>query len=275
MNNNKKKITTIVLLLAFLAIAVTGGTLAYFTDTKDATNVMTVGNVKVELYESKYHRGAGVGSYLHMTGQPVPLTDNAIIADAADYETGYLATTKLMPFDLRNNQTMFEECTVAKNAYVKNTGTNDCFVRVSYTVPENIAPYLDIYYVNTYFIKPDNTIATADARTLDNTDNKEYVITDVNISGTNFTLQGTTHDTTAKTYTAEFIYAERLTPGEMTLYSPVSKVTMIPGATSEQIEALSLTDGHFNIEVKVEAIQADGFLNAKEAFVAFDAQVTP
>ena len=273
MNNKKKKITTVVLLLAFLAIAVTGGTLAYFTDTKDATNVMTVGNVKVELYESKYHRGATGDSYLKMTGQPEPLTDLDIMNDSKWHYQNYLDNAKLMPFDLSNNQTMFEECTVAKNAYVKNTGTNDCFVRVSYTVPKNIAPYLDIYYVNTYFIKPDNAIATADARTLDNTDNKEYVITNVVTSGNNFTLQGTTHDTTAETYTAEFIYAERLAPGEMTLYSPVSKVTMIPGATSAQIEALSLTDGHFNIEVKVEAIQADGFLNAIEAFAAFDAQV--
>lgn len=52
MNNNKKKITTIVLLLAFLAIAVTGGTLAYFTDTKDATNTFVMGNVKIELCET-------------------------------------------------------------------------------------------------------------------------------------------------------------------------------------------------------------------------------
>ena len=125
MNNNKKKITTVVLLLAFLAIAVTGGTLAYFTDTKDATNVMTVGNVKVELYESKYHRGATGDSYLKMTGQPEPLTDLDIMNDSKWHYENYLDNAKLMPFDLSHNQTMFEECTVAKNAYVKNTGTND------------------------------------------------------------------------------------------------------------------------------------------------------
>ena len=51
MNNNKKKITTIVLLLAFLAIAVTGGTLAYFTDTDDAINTFVMGNVQIELNE--------------------------------------------------------------------------------------------------------------------------------------------------------------------------------------------------------------------------------
>ena len=54
MNNNKKKITTIVLLFAFLAIAVTGGTLAYFTDTKDATNTFVMGNVEIALTESAW-----------------------------------------------------------------------------------------------------------------------------------------------------------------------------------------------------------------------------
>ena len=30
--------------------------LAYFTDTKSATNTFTVGNVKIDLIESKFHR---------------------------------------------------------------------------------------------------------------------------------------------------------------------------------------------------------------------------
>ena len=52
MNNSKKKITTVVLLLAFLAIAVTGGTLAYFTDTKSDTHTYTTGNVKITLTDA-------------------------------------------------------------------------------------------------------------------------------------------------------------------------------------------------------------------------------
>ena len=49
----KKKITTLVLLLAFAAVAVTGGTLAYFTDTKEVVNTFTVGKVAITLDESK------------------------------------------------------------------------------------------------------------------------------------------------------------------------------------------------------------------------------
>ncbi len=47
----KKKITTFSLIVALLAIAVIGGTLAYFTDTDEATNTFTVGKVKIELLE--------------------------------------------------------------------------------------------------------------------------------------------------------------------------------------------------------------------------------
>ena len=52
----KKKITAIFLCVALVAIAVVGASLAYFTDTKSATNTFTVGNVKIDLIESRYHR---------------------------------------------------------------------------------------------------------------------------------------------------------------------------------------------------------------------------
>ena len=52
----KKKLTAIFLCVALVAIAVVGASLAYFTDTKSATNTFTVGNVKIDLIESKFHR---------------------------------------------------------------------------------------------------------------------------------------------------------------------------------------------------------------------------
>ena len=59
----KKKLTVIFLCVALLAIAIVGATLAYFTDTKSATNTFTVGNVKIDLLESSLHReNAGVAN---------------------------------------------------------------------------------------------------------------------------------------------------------------------------------------------------------------------
>jgi len=271
---NKRKILMMALAICMIAILAVGGSLAYFIDTMEETNVIVIGNVEAELYESKYHRGATEGSYLYMTGQPNQLDDATIVADDATYHTDYLPNAELMPFDLKSEhrvQSMFEECTVAKNAYVQNTGkTNDCFVRVRYIIPANIAPYLDIFYVDTQFITADSEIAQADARTLDNTDKSEPIITAVTSSGANFTLQGT--EPVGDNYIATFIYAERLTPGEFTLYSPISKVTMIPTVTEETIEALNLENRQFEIKVEADVIQADGFLNALEAFAAFDNQ---
>ena len=47
----KRKILALVLCVAMLAIAVVGGTLAYFTDTDAKTNTFTVGNVDITLTE--------------------------------------------------------------------------------------------------------------------------------------------------------------------------------------------------------------------------------
>ena len=52
----KKKLTVIFLCVALAAIAIVGASLAYFTDTKSVTNTFTVGKVKIDLIESRYHR---------------------------------------------------------------------------------------------------------------------------------------------------------------------------------------------------------------------------
>lgn len=272
----KKKILALCLVIALAATAIIGGTLAYFTDTAEETNIIVVGSVSAELYESRYHRGATGDSYLKMTDQPEPLTDNDIAMDDAVYHTQYLPGATLMPFDLKSEhrvQSMFEECTVAKNAYVQNTSkTNDCFVRVRYMVPEDIAPYLDVFYVDTQFITADHATAVADARTLDNTDKSEPMITSINSKGANFTEQGKyVYEDGEGYWVAEVIYAERLTPGEFTLYSPISKITLVPTVTEETMKTLNLADSRqFDIKVEADVIQADGFLNAIEAFNAFD-----
>ena len=48
----KKRILAIFLCVALVAIAVVGASLAYFTDTKTATNTFTMGNVEIKLDET-------------------------------------------------------------------------------------------------------------------------------------------------------------------------------------------------------------------------------
>lgn len=50
----KKKLTAIALVVCLMAVAIVGGSLAYFTDNDEATNTFTVGNVSIDLTEPKW-----------------------------------------------------------------------------------------------------------------------------------------------------------------------------------------------------------------------------
>ncbi len=95
----KKKVTALCLCVALLAVAVVGASLAYFTDTKSATNTFTVGNVKIDLIESRFHREGNDNSgdasipdptqtasgMKYVTDGHKAFTDDEIKADAANY----------------------------------------------------------------------------------------------------------------------------------------------------------------------------------------------
>ena len=59
----KKKIIALCLIVALAATAVIGGTLAYFTDTEAAKNVMTMGNVDIEQIEQERSSDGVLQSY--------------------------------------------------------------------------------------------------------------------------------------------------------------------------------------------------------------------
>lgn len=98
----KKKITALCLCAAMLAIAIVGASLAYFTDTKDATNTFTVGNVKIDLIEEEK-------------------TDNGL--------TTFTQDKVLVPGKSNDGNA------VSKIVTVKNTGKNDAWVWVDLKIP--------------------------------------------------------------------------------------------------------------------------------------------
>ena len=63
----KKKITAIFLCVALVAIAIVGASLAYFTDTKTATNTFTMGDVKITLDETNANGEGRVTSNTYNT----------------------------------------------------------------------------------------------------------------------------------------------------------------------------------------------------------------
>ena len=94
-----KKITTLSLVATLAATTIIGGTMAYFTDTDNADNVFTTGNVAIELIEDFEQRS-----------KLIPATGSA---QEGTLENG-----------------------VKKEVSVKNIGTEDAYVRVHIAIPD-------------------------------------------------------------------------------------------------------------------------------------------
>lgn len=86
----KKKILAIVLCIAMLAIAIAGGTMAYFTDEAAKTNTFTMGKVDIDLTEPKYVPTEN-GKLRVYPGQTY--AKDPTITVAADSEDCYLVAT--------------------------------------------------------------------------------------------------------------------------------------------------------------------------------------
>ena len=216
----KKKILILTLCIALLAAAAVGGTLAYFTDTEEVTNTFTVGNVKIELLESQLLRAEGI-------------TDEAIAADAEGY-AAYLAQA---------GKNILPGISVKKAPYIRNTGSNNAYVRLRMLIPVELVDIVTCVYTSE---------AVADGSVTD-----PVKLDNVTIDGVEY---------------AQFavVYNEKLAPEAMTYWPVFSQVKLNEDVTSEDVAGL--TDATFNIILQADAIQADTFESAAAAFAAFDAQ---
>lgn len=84
----KKKILAMCLIVCLLAVAVVGGTLAYFTDTDDAQNVMTTG--KVDISQLEQQRDAEGNLVDFVQDKPLmPMVDKRADKNANPVVNGY------------------------------------------------------------------------------------------------------------------------------------------------------------------------------------------
>lgn len=113
-----KKKTILVAAIAVMLVAalVVGGTLAYFTDTKTATNTFTTGGVKIDLIEQQ---GNEDGTDL------VPYVDGKTLMPIVGSAQG-----EKYP----NGQPIAKNY-VDKIVTVKNTGKSDAYVRAYFAIP--------------------------------------------------------------------------------------------------------------------------------------------
>lgn len=267
----KKKITAIFLCVALVAIAIVGASLAYFTDTDSATNTFTVGNVKIDLIESRYHR-QGSGSSGDTT-IPTPtrtasgmkyvrdgatiFSDDEIKADAANYSE-YIA---------ERGKNMVPGRNFAKCPYVVNTGANDAYIRIRVMAPHD---YEGGYrgFINAMFCSS----ATSSGEFQHGANGVDWPVIEEN---------GYTDADGLKYDVLTFTRNELLKPGEMTEWNVINYVGIGENVTSADIQTAIekgfikvSEDGTMtvNVLVQADAIQAEGFANATEAWAAFAAQ---
>ena len=274
----KKKFLAVALVAILAITAAVGASLAYLKDTKTVTNTFTVGNVKIELLESKFHREGNDNSgdksipdptqtasgMTYVTEGHKAFTDDEIKADAEKYMDEYLAV---------KGKNMVPGRGVAKCVYVQNTGKNDAYIRIRVLVPSKANN--DFVDVKDGGIITNQWCSTSmiNGEFIDGKgggwNNAPY------IDKAKVTKDGVDYDV----YT--FVRKEALAAGAMTEWNVWNFIGIHKDADSNDIEtalrngAIKLAeDGTMTINVLVEAdaIQAEGFANAAAAFAAFDDQ---
>ena len=267
----KRKLIAICLCVALAAVAVVGASLAYFTDTKAVTNTFTVGNVKIKLIESRYHRTGSDNA-----GDKVPdpttkaagmefvpdgwtvFTDDEIKADAENYSK-YIG---------ERGENMVPGRNVVKCPYVINEGANDAYVRIRVMVPS--AANNDFVAVKDGGVITNQWCSTSFI-------NGEFIQGHGNgwnnapAIERNVEKDGVTYDV----YT--FTRTKPLKAGAMTEWNVWNFIGIDKTATSADIQkaveagAITATDGTMTLNVLVEAdaIQAEGFADAAAAWAAF------
>lgn len=116
---NKRKIMALCLVVCLLAIAVVGGTLAYFTDTAAAKNVMVIGNVTIEQNELQRDENGQLTDFVQNKKLYPAVYENV-------YDDGTITDEKYGTFPIWDKSINNE---VDKFISVTNTGSEPAYVR--------------------------------------------------------------------------------------------------------------------------------------------------
>ena len=255
----KKRFVAILLCMTLVALAAIGATFAYLTSTDSVTNTFTVGNVKIKLIESSLHReNAGVAngatsdselwSDVEMLGSgntskykagDTFYTDAQIEANAAEYKC---ENVKLLPGESYH-----------KMPYVKNTGSEDAYIRIRVMIPADL----------------DTAILNSSMYTSTALNNKEFTMA--------YDNSGAVERNSVKYNVYTFTRIDPLAAGAMTYWNVWGTIHMDPDTTGEELaeffgEGKPYADGVFPVLVEADGIQSDGFANAAAAWAAFDKQ---
>lgn len=257
---NKRKILVLAMSLCVVAILMAGATLAYFTDTDEATNVFTVGDVSVEIVEKMQD----VNSQSTLVDwEEHQLTQGGLVYKT-DSNGKYVATAGGSGSSWLN-----------KLVFVKNTGSNDAYIRfkVSYErCLENVLHVAENYETHNY-----GTWSDAAYEEIDGIEyvTYTYIPTKPVAAGKYFGPSGL--DAAAEpTYIAN-VYKDNILDMVWldTSFDWVNREYGWFSYGNGDNKMVVMNDygaPKFEVLVSVDAIQADTFTSAEAAFAAFDQQ---
>lgn len=272
-----KKKTILVAAIAVMLVAalVVGGTLAYFTDkTEVKDNVFTVGNVKIDLIESTYHREGNDNSgdkdipdprqtasgMQYVTDGHKAFTNDEIQENAKEY-ANYIGTKGVGMVPGRG---------VAKCPYVINTGDNAAYIRIRVMVPSK---------ANNDFVNVKDGGVITNQWCTTSIESGEFI----DGKGGGWTSapyidKAAYKDENGVEYDVyTFVRTKPLAAHAMTEWNVWNFIGIDKTANTADIQKAKdagaiAADGTLHVFVQADAIQAEGFANATAAFAAFDAQ---
>lgn len=248
----RKKIVALSMAVLMLAVCVIGGTLAYFTDTKEATNTFTAGGVKIDLIEQERDGQGGLQKF----------TQNQVlmpIVGSAQGEKDNLGQPKAENY-------------IDKIVTIKNTGKSDAYIRAYFAIPSALDDGFDTFNAGLNVLHFNFGNANG-ATTYGNQWNwgSEAKEDHGGWNYFNTTIDGVAYNV----YYAD--YYQKLAAGATTeqfvsgvyLDSHVDMDAQGKYIDTRNAEAdLSILNGTVNCPVKAVAVQAAGFDNAAEAVTA-------
>ena len=252
----KKKIVAFTLVIAMLAICF-GATLAYFTDTDEATNVFAIGNIAID--QNEWERdGEEIVEFTQ---------EKNVVPAVLKYLTKSDVTVDGYTFKIRSLEGNY----IDKIVNVTNTGSNLAYVRTIIAVPN----------MNGYDDSADATHNPLHWNYLDATDfngegwdwngSNDAEATEQLCYAQNVMINGASYDIYVATHNVE------LTPDEITSPSMVgfyldptvdhdeNGYFFVDGNGEKQSLQEWMNDGELKFLVATQAVQADGFVDAWEA----------
>ena len=244
----KKKLTAIFLCVALVAIAIVGASLAYFTDTDEATNTFTAGGVEIKLIEQQRNAAHTALEDFENDKNLMPIVGSA---------QGEQETVGGVKLPTAKNY-------VDKIMTIKNTGKSDAYVRIFVAVPTALqngqtpnAPRYDVLHWNF------NGDSCAEGQWTD-----EIVVANPTvINGVEYKIYSRTYTTALKANEAT------ATPAYIGFYLDKTVDMNADGeytvnwGNGPVVINYDLSKG-VEIPVFAQAIQAEGFASAADAFAA-------